>query len=335
MFKEVIYLPGSQEIEIASFIKEYQNNSSVFSFFTSGSTGTPKKLIFSKDQLDVSAKKSITYFELDESHTCYLCLDINTVAAKMLIVRAFLCGARLICGPVKKEINLPEEVKIDFISLVPIQLKYLIEKNIESLRKSKILIGGATISTELINQIVSSDLNCFQSFGMTETLSHVALRKISFPALPYQALSNIRFSISDTCLIIHYPELQDTPIVTNDEILLIDEQHFHWKGRRDFVVNSGGVKLHPADIEDRIYENSGLKTLLFGISDNELGEKLVMLVLTNNSINLQKSDFQFLLPFEIPKQYQCVASFFYLPNEKIDRIKTQLAIKENEWRTLL
>ncbi|MFM7473394.1 MAG: hypothetical protein ACKO00_05710, partial [Crocinitomicaceae bacterium] len=120
-----------------------------------------------------------------------------------------------------------------------------------------------------------------------------------------------------------------------DEIVLIDEQHFHWKGRRDFVVNSGGVKLHPVYIEDRIYENSGLKTLLFGISDNELGEKLVMLVLTNNSINIQKSDFPFLLPFEIPKQYQCVESFFYRPNEKIDRIKTQLAFKENEWRTLL
>jgi O-succinylbenzoic acid--CoA ligase len=335
MFKEVVYLPGSQEIEINSFINEYHSNSSEYTFFTSGSTGTPKKLIFSKDQLAISAKKSITYFELNETHTFYLCLDIKTVAARMLIVRAYLCGARLVCGPVKKEFVLPKKERIDFISLVPIQLQYLLQKNYEALRKSKILIGGTSISNQLVNDIVSLDLNCYQSFGMTETLSHVALRKITLPASPYEALTNISFSVSDHRLIIHYPELQDVPIVTNDEIVLIDNQHFHWKGRRDFVVNSGGIKLHPAAIEDSIMENLGLKTLLFGIPDPELGEKLVMLVQKENLVDLNKSDFSFLLTHEIPKLYQCIDFFYFLPNEKMDRKKTQLAFKENEWRTLL
>ncbi|MBM3456203.1 MAG: AMP-binding protein [Bacteroidetes bacterium] len=335
MFKELIYLPGSQEIEISSFIREYSGNTVTFSFLTSGTTGKPKPFIFSKDQLNVSAKKSITYFELDEFHTFYLCLDIKTVAAKMLIVRAYLCGATLICGPVKREIEFPTERCIDFISVVPIQLHYLIKKNNISLRKSKILIGGADISIELTKKIVTLELNCYQSFGMTETLSHVAVRKITSPLSPYTGLDGVKFSTMNERLMVHYPELQEEPITTTDEVQLIDETHFFWKGRQDFVINSGGVKLHPNEIEESIHDNLGLETVIFGLPDQLLGEKLAMLVLRKDPLDLYKGNFSFLTSYKIPKQYQCVNSFFYLPNEKIDRIKMKLASKENEWRAIL
>jgi O-succinylbenzoic acid--CoA ligase len=329
------FLPGSQETEIMNFISEFHSGNLPFLFQTSGSTGKPKKIIFTKDQLIVSAKNTIAYFQLHENQTFYLCLDVQTVAAKMMIVRAIISGARLICGPVKKEIQLPPQRSIDFVALVPIQLQHLLTQNLHISTQTIFLLGGAPLSQKIINLILTKEIQCYQSFGMTETLSHVALRKITKHTMPYSGMEGITFTSEQGKLIIHYPALSQNPIRTTDEIELIDERNFYWKGRQDFAINSGGVKLHPFSIEDKILENLGLQTLIFGQPDEFLGEKVVMLVIGNIDVRLKKSNFSFLSPYEIPKLYQCIPRFHYLRNEKIDRINTKLASKENEWRALL
>ena len=335
MLKDIVFLPESQEHEIRSFLTDYEKGLNTFIFQTSGSTGPPKHLSFSKNQLIVSAKNTITFFKLHERNTFYLCLNINTVAAKMMLIRALVCGAKVVCGPVTKKIKPPETFNIDFISLVPIQLEYLLSTSNLPLKNIIFLLGGAPISRDLTEVILQKEITCYQSFGMTETLSHVALRQISNPELPYTALDGIHFESNNGKLIIHYPQLQNKPIETNDEIELVNDSQFYWKGRLDFVVNSGGTKIHPIEIEKRIHEHVGLTSIVFGIPDKILGEQLVIAILGDETQAILKKKFKFLESHQIPKKFQWVKAFHYLANEKIDRITTINECQYHEWREIL
>ena len=335
MYTNIEFLHGCQKSEIISFIHNFESENKEFIFHTSGSTGKPKKIVFKKDQLLFSAKNTIKYFNLNQHNIFYLCLDIQTVAAKMMIVRAITCGAKLICGPVSKNVKIPELNSPLFIAMVPIQLQNLISRLKNNSDNVTFLIGGASIPTQLYKSIAHLNLKCYQSYGMTETLSHVAIRKIVYPEQTYEALEGITFKCKSNSLIINYPILSKYPIETNDEVDLIDEKHFFWKGRSDFSVNSGGVKLHPVEIEDKIFQNTGLKTILFGLKDNEYGEILVMAILSNNELNISKSKFSFLSSYEIPKKYQFLNEFYYLKSQKIDRNTSISKCQENEWRILL
>lgn len=175
-----------------------------------------------------------------------------------MIVRTILSGADLITiKPTSSPLqNLEDD--IDFAAMVPMQVETTLanpETRSRFARIKQVIIGGAAVSPTLEQRLQELPTRCYGTYGMTETVSHIALREINgerkSPA--YFALGKVSFSMDKRgCLIINTPHLQQQRFITNDIVQLVDTTHFEWLGRHDNVINSGGVKLFPESIEARI-----------------------------------------------------------------------------------
>ena len=301
---------------------------------TSGSTGNPKELSFTKDQLIASARKTLDYFSLNETCTALLCLSPETIGGKMMLVRSIVANYKLlICEPTLDPfLNISES--IDFVAMVPAQLACVLanESSLEKLKKvNTILIGGADIHPDISEKLKKEGIRAFQSYGMTETVSHVALREIGGDQA-YCALPGIHFTMNNDCLVIHYPALQKSPIETNDCVELLSSTSFIWKGRADFVVNSGGKKIHVEALEKRLAPFIHGRFILGAIPHAIWGEALIILMENENELDKTQLGKLF-QKHEVPK-YFCTAPFILTENGKIQRRLTLAQIQENEWISL-
>lgn len=328
-----IQLKEELQAKIETFCQIWENGKAI-SIQTSGSTGKPKEITFTKDQFIVSARKTIAFFHLNEKTKALLCLSPDTIGGKMMLVRALVGNYQLsIANPTLDPFEQFDE-QIDFVALVPAQLSFIL-KNPGSLSKLKnvkhILIGGADIPEELSEQLRLNEITAYQSYGMTETISHVALREIG-KSSEYHALPGIHFSREDNCLVIHYPEIQADAILTRDEVEIVDEHTFRWKGRADFVINSGGKKIHPEELEKRLSSFISGRFILSSIPHPIWGEALVLL--SEHPITLQKTDLlQHFTMVEIPKFAQTVPMIF-TANGKIQRKLTLDQTLAHAWISL-
>jgi O-succinylbenzoic acid--CoA ligase len=328
-----IQLKEELQAKVETFCHQWENGQAM-SIRTSGSTGKPKDITFTKEQFITSAQKTIAFFELKPETKALLCLSPDTIGGKMMLVRALVGNySLLITNPSLDPFEHVEE-QIDFVALVPAQLAHIF-RNPSSLSKLKkvkyILIGGADIPEALCEQLRAHELSAYQSYGMTETISHVALRIIGQES-DYHALPGIHFTSENDCLRIHYPEIHSTPIQTTDVVELIDEHTFRWKGRSDFAINSGGKKIHPEELEKRLSSFIAGRFILSSIPHPVWGEALVLL--SEEPITLQKS--ALLSSFsnaEIPKFAQTV-TMIMTENGKIQRKLTLEQAKEDAWISL-
>lgn len=264
--------------QLGLFVKKWLSENPDMILQTSGSTGEPKTMRVQKDQMLASAAMTAEYFGFKEGQKTLLCLPIRYIAGKMMVVRAMLSELNLICvAPSGNPLAvLPEETIIDFAPLLPIQLD-----SVESAPGfKKILLGGAPVAPRLEGKLQSFSARIFHGYGMTETLSHVALRRVNGPdkSEVYEALKGIAFEQDNRdCLVIQVPFLTQ-PVVTNDVVELLSSTSFTWRGRADFVVNSGGVKLFPEEIERKIGESLSLPFFVAGIPDERFGERLCLFI---------------------------------------------------------
>lgn len=263
---------------LTQFVEEWSNGHDYIIARTSGSTGAPKEIRLLKSDMSVSAAATNGFFGINESSTLALPLSLDYIAGKMMAVRAFLAGANLLELPVSNSVALAGPV--DLLSVVPTQMEWMLN----NLQLSKphlakaILIGGAPVSPTLEAGIADAGLNAWLGYGMTETCSHVALRKIG-EGNTFKAMPGISFSIdSRGCLAVHSSRFSWQELVTNDMAELVSPTEFRWLGRYDNVVNSGGLKLHP-EILENLYRKH-LPELppffLHGEPDERLGQRLVM-----------------------------------------------------------
>ncbi|MBX2930363.1 MAG: AMP-binding protein [Chitinophagaceae bacterium] len=314
-------------IHIANFLEEWFNEQDSITLQTSGSTGEPKKITVAKKQMLLSADATAKYFHFQEKQTALLALPATYIAGKMMIVRALYSQLNLVCiapsnNPFEK-IN--KNVAIDFMPLTPTQLNgvnntYLVKK---------ILLGGAPISHELAEQCQNLQAEIYHGYGMTETLSHVALRLVngSNQSVFYQALPNVSFTQDEReCLIIHAPFLQQ-PIITNDIVRLKNNSSFIWQGRYDNIINSGGIKLQPEVIEEKLTPLIKEPYFISAIPDKVLGEKLCLFIehIAYNTYSLQalKNNMnQCLTKYETPKEIYFIENFSYTNSGKIQRQQT-------------
>lgn len=239
--------------EISDFILQWEDAAGLIRFKTSGSTGPPKEIFFSADPLRQAAEASLAAFKLTEKQGGFVCaLPPATVAARMLALRA-----RLLQRPVwvlkpalKISLNALPEGPIAQISLSPAQMFQLVRSdNMKAIRAAgSVLLGGSPLPQPLEDYLKNSGLPVHITYGMTETLSHVALRSPGDSL--YKALHpDIAFDVdSRGCLLIHTP-WNPVPVITTDQVALVDTKSFYWLGRTDFVINSGGVKIHPEEVE--------------------------------------------------------------------------------------
>ena len=312
----------SKEAQSASkFLADWFNDSDHIEIGTSGSTGKPKIIKIRKDHMHNSALMTGRYFSLPARTTALLCLSTDFIAGQMMLVRALHLGWHL--DLVEPSVNPLEHIdkSYDFSAMVPLQVANGLDK-LGQLKK--LIVGGGVVSKTLQEQLQGQATEIFTTYGMTETSTHVAVRKLN--SIEYEVLPNISISKDQRgCLVIDAPELTDAQIVTNDLVEITSESKFKWLGRYDTIINSGGVKLIPEKIEEKL---SGIITNRFfvaGIPDEVLGEKLILLIESkeNDTLSLieikEKAQLE---KYEAPKAVYFVEKFVETKTKKIQRQKT-------------
>lgn len=311
------------------FLKDWIQDSDAIVQKTSGSTGMPKNIKLKKQHMINSALLTISYFNLNTDSNFLLCLPAGYIAGKMMIVRAIMCKANLIIlKPVKNVLDTVAE-NIDFMAVTPMQLYSSLQLIHEKFVKH-VLVGGGAVDSNYENEIMQSHANIVHSYAMTETSSHVALRELNGDSKSntYKALKGIEFTIDDrSCLQINAPMLLDAPIQTNDIVDLNSKKEFLWIGRADNIINSGGVKILPEHIENKIKGIIPCPYFIASLPDEELGEKLVLVLEKSFLLNQEKdmliTKMNKTLPkYHIPKTIIAVARFEWAENDKLLRTPT-------------
>lgn len=309
------------EVFIGDFIIEWLNNSETVTVSTSGSTGKPKQIQLKKTQMVNSALATGSFFNLKAGNSALLCLPCNFIAGKMMLVRAMILGLEL--DYLESNSNPLQEVfkAYDFSAMIPLQAQNSIEKlNLID----KLIIGGAPIGNELQTKLKNINSSIYETYGMTETITHIAIKKIDepyFKTLPGVTIKNDKRD----CLVINAPKISNKEVVTNDLVKLVSNQEFQWLGRYDTIINSGGVKLIPEQIEKKLKQIIKERFFVAGIPDDKLGEKLVLLIEgEDDSERLLQTITSFgnLERFEVPKKIYTLSSFVETDTGKIRRLES-------------
>ncbi len=244
---------------VDEFIEEWGSDVPYIEAHTSGSTGTPKLIRLPKSLVAESARRSIAHFGLDASSRLHLCLSPDYIAGKMVIVRALLCGGALsVEAPASEPFAAGRgEGEVTLLSVVGAQVAGLEKRRAggELPHIRHLLIGGAPLTETVAAQALGVAEHVWESYGMTETASHIALREIVSPedvsVKPFRLLSGIEASLTPSgCLAIELPGRDK--LVTNDVCRMRGEREFSVVGRADNVIITGGLKVHPEEVEKRI-----------------------------------------------------------------------------------
>lgn len=314
-------------VAIHQFLTDWFSSEDFIVVQTSGSTGTPKQIQLKKEFVINSAKATGTFFNLKENTTALLCLSPNYIAGKVMLVRSLVLGWSLdVVAPTSK-INI--EKQYDFSAMVPMQLRSSLS---EIYNIKKLIVGGGVVANDLMEKIQSIPTEIFATYGMTETITHIAVKKLnnfSKTSQVYKTLPNVKIYIdSRNCLAIKAEKISDDFIITNDVVQLISDTQFEWLGRFDNVINSGGIKLHPEKIEEKLSKVITQRFFVAGIKDVVLGEKLILLVEGNitkelkETLKLQILNSTTLTKYEQPKEVYFLTEFIETATKKIQRNET-------------
>ena len=304
---------------LIDFIRSWTNGNNKFTFETSGSTSKPKKIQLTKEILQYSATQTLKYLNFNPSLQSAFLLPISPrfIGGMMVIVRALVSRSDLIVADPQK-LYWPAQQYFT-ASFVPLQIQKLIEEAPATLRSVQhLLIGGAVLEPALEHQLLELNINAYHTYGMTETASHVALRKIGTEA--FSPIGDATFNVdARDALNITGTVTNHQPLQTNDLVELIPQNRFIWQGRADFVINSGGFKIQPEKVEAKLSSQFSAPFLISSIPDTKFGHKVVLI----SEESERPLSFDSLHPYEKPK-----ALFFDQPiarthSGKPDRNKTR------------
>jgi O-succinylbenzoic acid--CoA ligase len=323
------------EAKIHQFLIDFLDDKDYIEQNSSGTTGKPKTFKLSKRAMVESAKMTVKKLNLKYSDRALLCLPVEYIAGKMMIVRSFVTGLNLFWEEPTSMPSLAKYGKMDFCAMVPLQVynsfsNYEFFKNIRNL-----IIGGSELRKEVLAMFKDVQNNTFETYGMAETCSHIALRKINGPNPDkyFEVLPGIEILVDDrSCLKIIAPFLE-LPVQTNDVVEIIDKKHFIWKSRIDNLINSGGIKINPEELEASISKIIDVECAVIGVKDPKLGQKIVLIVEAEKNIdkdemmrNLKDS----LQVYQVPREIIIVEEIPRNNSFKIDRLKLDKFIsKEN------
>lgn len=314
---------------VVLFLKQWLNPADEIMVQTSGSTGNPQVIHLSKATMRVSAAMTCNYFGLQPGDRALLCLSVENVAGKMMLVRAIEKGLHLIAvNPVGCPLSTIIE-RVKFTAMVPLQVQHCLQEN--CLDKTEILlVGGVTVSDKMKEELQQHVVACYSSYGMTETMSHVALKKLNGPNASewYEGLADICFCLDQRgCLQIEARSLGIDKLQTNDLCELDGIHRFRWLGRVDFVINSGGVKVIPEQLEKLLAPYMDLPFFITGIPNEAFGEQVVIFVeaslIEQIPINKIVKVLQEWPKYQRPKAVYYLPSFVYTASEKINRGATK------------
>lgn len=322
---------------VHSFLAEYQSNSPTIVSKSSGSTGKPKEIELQKTYLKASARMTGSFFNFKAGEKIVLALPLTSIGGKMLVVRAIEHQLILLINAISRNPLKNLNEYIDFVALTPMQAQIVLDETPEKFSLVKnCLLGGSKVSAQLEKRLLPFSCHFFESFGMTETISHIAIRQLNSENQAFfSTLEGVSVSVNKQgCLCIQAPHLGIENLETNDLVELNSKNQFRFLGRTDFVINSGGLKFHPELIEQKIQDLIPFPFFLIGEKDPLLGEKMVLFI----EKNVAQADENLLLTkikshldrYEFPKNTYFVPSFVYTQSGKINRIETQNKYKAKQ-----
>lgn len=312
--------------KVLEFIEEWNSPAGHIVVKTSGSTGQPKEITIPKEYMIASAKATGDFLGLKKGNTSLLCLSMDTIGARMMVVRSIVLELELIVIDISSTPLSQIKEKIDFAAMVPLQVQKSLNSDQNKLEGiKKLIIGGGPVSPSLTHELQHLSTQAYHTFGMTETISHIAMRKLNHPfEEEFNCLPNVQIESKDGALVITAPNIGVFNLHTNDEVEITSETSFRWLGRTDFVINSGGIKLHPEKIESKLSDLINAPYFVFGEKDQLFGEKLILLIESSTELNITKSDLQLALSkHAVPKEIRCIPQFDYTSSGKINRLTSQ------------
>ncbi|NER16478.1 AMP-binding protein [Spongiivirga citrea] len=314
------------EMAVGNFLTDWLNDKETIRIKTSGTTGDPKMISIKKQYMVNSAIATGNFFKTEIGDSALSCLSANYIAGKMMLVRAMILGLELDLAPPSSRPLGHSNKQYDFCAMVPLQVLHSID---QLDRVGTLIIGGAPITNTLFQKLQLVSANAFATYGMTETITHIAAKKLNNFAsasevrhMHYQLLPDVSISQDErNCLVINASKLNDETIITNDIVKIIDENTFEWLGRYDNVINSGGVKLIPEQIELKLAESLPRDFFVSSLPDETLGEKLV-LVIEGDTIDIDPVTYANLDTYETPKETFFIPEFERTGSGKIKRSTT-------------
>jgi len=351
-------LPSEQfsqnEIQTLIFCGQWLSGQKRFSVPTSGSTGQPKSVNLTRQQMAASARMTGEALHLNKGDSALVCLSSEHIAGLMMLVRGFELGLNVTvvepAGNPFTALDLKNAKYFDFTAFVPLQLQAILstgETHLSVLNKMKaILVGGAEVPADLKKAIAGLKAPIYQTFGMTETVSHIALRRLNGPdkVENYEALPGVEIGQNEHgCLRVKSAVTNNEWLVTNDLVEIKSENRFVWLGRIDNVINSGGVKVPAEKVERAIAEvlfemNQGKSIhqefFVGSLPDKTYGQIVAVIFEGLNQLQIDEKRLRVLLSksltkYEIPKSIYFLNSFIRTSTGKIDR-KANLAKIINE-----
>lgn len=322
--------------QLFDFLTQWFNDSDVIAIHTSGSTGTPKTLHVAKQKMINSAIMTCHFLQLKRQDKALLCMPLTFIAGKMMVVRALVCGLDLYLETPSGNPLVHNDQLFQFSAMVPLQVHNSLQCEVERKRLAQIdclLIGGGTINPALLSQLASLPNRIYSTYGMAETLSHIAVCQINHTSVSsdpmqlwYTPFENVFLSLStENTLIIDAPLLLDAPIVTHDIVEIRNNGDFRVIGRKDNVINSGGIKMSVEEIEAKL---AAVITGSFAIGKlpcQKLGEMIILLV----ENNVDKQDIDAVLPaYQRPKKIYQVHHIPLTESSKINRAKVNDMLAE-------
>ncbi len=311
-----------------SFLENWFDDSDFILIHTSGSTGKPKSIKVKKEHMVNSAVATGIYFDLKPKTTALLCLPMEYIAGKMMLIRSLILGWHLDIVKAASKPLTHVVKQYDFSAMIPMQLF----NSIVELDKIKtIIVGGGNVNNKIKSRILDLPTKIYATYGMTETITHIAIKALNKASGLtsdndlYYALPNVKLSKDiRNCLIIDAPEVSDEILITNDIVDLISDDKFKWLGRFDNMINSGGVKLIPEQIEEKLQTIISNRFFIASLPDDILGEKVVLIIEGSIQKNLKPriSNLKSIDKYEIPKEIYFVERFVMTETKKIQRKKT-------------
>ena len=305
------------------FVSDWQSDSPTLLVHTSGSTGKPKPMLVEKRRMEASARITCGFLGLRAGDTALLCMPLDFIAGKMVVVRSLVWGLRLVAvepsgHPLKGLTESPT-----FAAMVPMQVynSLKVEEERRLLRDIKhLIIGGGAINRDMAEALRGFPNAVWSTYGMTETLSHIALRRLSGAEASewYEPFDGVGVTTNaDGCLVIDAPAVCAQPLVTNDIAEIApDGRRFRIRGRRDNVVCSGGLKLQIEEMEARLQPHLNVPYMISKRPDDKFGEAVVLLAVTDDMESVCEVCRKHMPRYEQPRYFLAVSELPMTPTGK-------------------
>jgi o-succinylbenzoate---CoA ligase len=325
---------------VANFLISWIDDSPEIELRTSGSTGTPKYISVTKQHMVNSALKTGQFLGLQRGDKVLACLSSDFIAGKMMFVRAMAMGLDLKmvepAGNPLKDMDEP----FDFSAMVPLQVYQILqsddgEKKLNNI--NKLIIGGGPVADGLRERLKNLTNHAYSTYGMTETVTHIAMEKLNGPDADgfLHTLPGVEIAIDENDkLIVFAPDIADKPVRTNDIALKLSSSVFKIAGRSDNIIITGGIKVFPELVEQKIDKLLDNTFIITSLKDEKLGEKIV-LIIEDEKWPQSKVDklvqklSKILGSYEKPKTIWFLPEFPKTENGKIKRGEVKKIIEQN------